>query len=61
MASESSRPGTVGAVAEQGTPVWPQNTTMGMATDRTQEERDLVSLTPRGLGRSLAPPKALHS
>lgn len=40
----------------RGTPVWPVNTTMGMATDRTQEERDLVSLTPRGLGRSLAPP-----
>lgn len=34
--------------------------TMGVAMDRTQEERDLVSLTPRGLGRSLPPPKALH-
>lgn len=61
MASESSRLGTVGAVAERGTPVWPQNMTMGMAMDRIQEERDLVSLTSRGLGRSLAPPKALHS
>lgn len=60
MASESSRPGTVGAGAERGSPIWPQNTTMGIAMDRTQEERDFVSLTPRGLGRSLPPPKALH-